>query len=101
MLDDRAFAVVVALISIAGGYLLGGRLGAVICLLLAAVVVVVLWTPLRGWLGIPKPGGSSRRTGYRGHPGSTATFRRTRFGSGLDTDIDNEGDIDVDDSDIE
>ncbi len=40
------------------------------------------------------------RIGYKGRPGSTGTFRRTRFGDGLDVDIDNEGDIDVDDSDL-
>ena len=108
MFDERAFAVVLMLISIAVGYLVGGRLVGVICLALAAAIAIVLWTPLRGWLGIPPatragkptppPGG---RTGYRGRPGSTATFRRTRFGEGLDTDIDNEGNIDVDNSDVE
>jgi hypothetical protein len=45
----------------------------------------------------PPPTG---RTGYRGRPGSTGTFRATTFGSSLDTDIDNEGDVDVEDSDL-
>ena len=40
------------------------------------------------------------RTGYKGRPGSTGTFRGTTFGSSLDTDIDNEGDVEVEDSDL-
>jgi hypothetical protein len=45
--------------------------------------------------------GAPGRVGYRGRPGSTARFRGTRFGESLDTDIDNQGDIDVEDSDVD
>jgi hypothetical protein len=57
MLDERAFAVVLMLISVALGYLgyvaLGGVLPGVICLVVAAMIAAALWTPLRGYLGIP------------------------------------------------
>jgi len=48
----------------------------------------------------PSPGVSLGRVGYRGRQGSTGKFRGTTFGEGLDTDIDNEGDVDVEDSDV-
>jgi hypothetical protein len=102
MLDRIGKEAFLVLIPIPVGVLLGGPTGAAICLALMAMIALVLWTPLRGWLGIPPHLTESRgRVGYRGRPGSTATFRRTRFGETLDTDIDNEGDIDVDDSDVD
>ena len=46
-------AVVVALLIAAAGYVFGGlTLGAVL-LCLAIAVMIALWTPVRGWLGIP------------------------------------------------
>lgn len=44
------------LVAIPLGFLLGGPIGAVICLVVAAMIGLVLWTPLRGWLGIPAKG---------------------------------------------
>lgn len=93
------------LVAIALGFLLGGPIGAAICFTIAAMIALVLWTPLRGWLGIslknaPSTGESTGRVGYHGRPGSTGNFRGTKFGSGLDTDILNEGHVEVHDSDV-
>lgn len=106
MFDRVGKEVLVMLVAIALSFVLGGPVGAAICFALAAMIALVLWTPLRGWLGIPAKGRAVQdapagRVGYHGAPGSTATFRNTRFGTGLDKDILNEGDIDVDGSDVE
>ena len=76
MLEERAFAVFLMLIAVAIGsavYYVGGVL--VICLVFAVVIAVVLWTPLRGWLGIPPPkrerlssSGMSGPSNRRGRP---------------------------------
>jgi hypothetical protein len=50
MLDRVGKEVVAMLVAIALGYLFGGP---VICLALAAMIALVLWTPLRYRLGIP------------------------------------------------
>jgi hypothetical protein len=77
MLDERGLAVFLMLISIAASYLTGGVLPGIICLALAAMIALVLWTPLRGWLGIPpaKKGSvvdrPAEHVGYRDSPGST------------------------------
>jgi hypothetical protein len=34
--------------------IVGGFLLAMICLFVSAEIALVLWTPLRGWLGIPE-----------------------------------------------
>jgi hypothetical protein len=34
--------------------IVGGFLLAMICLFVSAEIAVVLWSPLRGWLGIPE-----------------------------------------------
>jgi hypothetical protein len=34
--------------------IIGGFLLAMICLFVSAEIALVLWTPLRGWLGIPE-----------------------------------------------
>lgn len=34
--------------------IVGGFLLAMICLFVSAEIAMVLWTPLRGWLGIPE-----------------------------------------------
>ena len=72
------------------------------CRLLLRISPLVDWWP---WNRKPpsdaSQGETKERIGYRGRPGSTTTFRGTRwFGQKLDTDIDNEGDIDVEDSDV-
>ncbi len=43
------------LAAVALAYLAAGPLGAAICGVLAVVIALVLWTPLRGWLGIKPP----------------------------------------------
>jgi hypothetical protein len=52
MLDRVGKEAFVMLVAIALGFLLGGPTGAAICFALAATIALVLWTPLRGWLGI-------------------------------------------------
>jgi hypothetical protein len=47
-------------------------LTAVICLIVSVELAVVMWSPLRGWLGIPEPappGAGSRREGELIEPG--------------------------------
>jgi hypothetical protein len=46
------------------------------------------------------PSSPTGRVGYKGRPGSIGKFRGTTFGERLDTDIDNEGDVNVEDSDL-
>jgi hypothetical protein len=41
------------------------------------------------------------RVGYRGHPGSYGNLKNATFGEKLDTAIDNEGDVDASEADIE
>jgi hypothetical protein len=40
------------------------------------------------------------RVGYRGRPGSRGDLSKAKFGKGLDTAIDNEGDVDASEADI-
>ena len=47
-------AVVVALLIAAVGYVFGGLTLGVVLLFLAIALMIVLWTPVRGWLGIPR-----------------------------------------------
>jgi membrane protein implicated in regulation of membrane protease activity len=100
--DERAFAVVLMLIPIAASFLFGGVLLGVICLVLAAMISIALWTPVRGWLGIPAPkqgqdGGG--RIGYIGRKGSRGDLSKAKI-EGQDTAIDNEGDVDASEADI-
>ncbi len=88
------------LTAVALAYLAAGPLGAAICGVLAFVIALVLWTPVRGWLGIPATKkrsleASSGRVGYRGRPGSYSDLSKATFSEGLDTGIDNEGDVDA------
>jgi hypothetical protein len=46
-------AVVVALLIPAAGYVFGGLTLGVALLFLAIALMIALWTPVRGWLGIP------------------------------------------------
>ena len=46
-------AVVVAFLIPAAGYVFGGPVLGVVLLWLAIAVMIALWTPVRGWLGIP------------------------------------------------
>jgi hypothetical protein len=46
-------AVVVALLIPAAGYVFGGLTLGVVLLFLAIALMIALWTPVRGWLGIP------------------------------------------------
>lgn len=71
MLDERGLAVFLMLISIAASYLVGGVLPGIICLVLAAMIAVVLWTPVRGWLGIPSAKSKSTPPTQADEPGST------------------------------
>lgn len=90
--------------------LLGGPLAGVVCLV-AALLLAAAWyvPPLRRWLGLKlgrptategESGTDTGRVGYKGRASGTATFRGTTFGSDLDTAIDNEGQIDVQDSEL-
>ena len=90
------------LATIALAYLAAGSLGAAICGVLAFVIAIVLWTPLRGWLGIPPAVGTEPvgRVGYRGRLGSYGNLKNATFGDKLDTAIDNEGDVDASEADI-
>lgn len=105
-----ASATIGVLVTTGLGVLLGGPLTGAICLI-AALLLAAAWyiPPIRRWLGLKlhrsaaAPGESSTETGrvgYKGHPSGTATFRGTTFGSDLDTSIDNEGQIDVQDSEL-
>jgi hypothetical protein len=55
MLDRVGKAVTSMLVAVVLGYVAVGALGAAICGGLAVVIALVLWTPLRGWLGISAP----------------------------------------------
>jgi hypothetical protein len=101
MTDERAYALILTLVPLGVALLLAHLLTlGVLCLVVAGMIATVLWTPMRAWLGIPPAAHGAGKIGYRGRRGSTGRFNRSRFGEGLDTAIDNEGDIEVDDSDI-
>lgn len=90
---------------VALGYVAAGSLGAAICATLAAMIALVLWTPLRGWLGIPpkkaeNAAEATGRVGYRGRPGSYGNLKNATFGDKLGIAIDNEGDVDASEADI-
>jgi len=55
MLDQLGKGTIVALLSAVLGYAVNGILGVLIALFIALVIALVLWTPLRGWLGLPPP----------------------------------------------
>jgi hypothetical protein len=102
MLDRVGKEAFIMLVAIALGFLLGGPTGAAICLVVAVMIALVLWTPLRGWLGI-QPSKATEpvgRVGYRGHQGSYGNLKNATFGEGLDTAIDNEGNVDASEADI-
>jgi hypothetical protein len=104
MLDRVGKEAFVMLAAVVIGFLAAGPLGAAICGVLAVVIALVLWTPLRGWLGIPATkrslDSSSGRVGYRGRPGSYGDLLKATFGEGLDMGIDNEGNVDAGEADF-
>lgn len=98
----QAGSVVGVLIATALAALITGPIGAAACLAAALMIWFAFgYGPARRWLGLPGPKKERQgRTGYKGHPGSTGRFRNTDFGDTLDVDIDNEGDVDVEDSEL-
>jgi hypothetical protein len=104
MLDRVGKEAFVMLAAVVIGFLAAGPLGAAICGVLAVVLALILWTPLRGWLGIPPKQEPSTETGgrvgYRGRPGSYGNLKNATFGEKLDTAIENEGDVDASEADI-
>ncbi len=62
----------------------------------ALMLAVIMWTPLRGWLGIGSAAMAGEgRTGYIGRHGSKGNLRKATFGKSLDVGIDNAGDVDA------
>jgi len=92
------------LVALVVAFVAAGPLGAAICAVLAIMIALVLWTPLRDWLGIPaknrSPDVPSGRVGYVGRPGSYGNLKNATFGEKLDVAIDNEGDVDASEADI-
>jgi hypothetical protein len=97
MADQSAFA---ALLALLGGaltaFLAGSAIAGEMCLAFAAAIVLIMWTPLRGWLGIPRVAMSDgQRIGYIGRAGSFGNLRKARLGKRLDVGIDNEGEVEA------
>lgn len=69
------------LLAIALGFLLGGPTGAAICFILAAMIALVLWTPLRRWLGIAPSRGA---TGYQPIRAPATSPEPTQSSVGID-----------------
>jgi hypothetical protein len=103
---DRIGKVAIPMLFFAGiPFLFAGPVIGVICWVIAAALIVVLYTPVRDWLGIPRPQKTSspirERVGYRGRTGSYGNLSQAKFGKDLDTAIDNEGDVDASKADFE
>lgn len=107
MLDERAYQLVLVLIPIAAGafaWAVGTLFVGVVCMLVLAAMVLALWTPLRGWLGIPRGSGKAvlptGRIGVHTRPGGRTGISTLRT-KGLDTAVYTEGEFDAGDVTIE
>lgn len=77
-------------------FLFEGAIIGIICWLLAAMIGLVLFTPLRGWLGIPTFGASAPPTPSK----PTTTFHGGTLGGSADLDVRSSADHLTYDTDI-
>lgn len=102
---DRVGKAAIPMLFFAGiPFLFAGPMIGIICWLLAVILLILLFTPVRGWLGItPSTRRSSEVTGRIGvdaAPGSYTNVSKATFGEGLDTAIKNEGEVDASEADF-
>ena len=71
-------------------------------LIVLGIAIVLGLIAVRFWLSSPPPESAPKmRWGYVGRPGSSANLKGAKFGSGLDVYIDNEGAVDLGDSEVD
>src|SRR3954466_8425797 len=97
-LDPAGGAALAGVIPPGLSFALRGATAAMVFLALAAIIGLVLWTPLREWLGLPpatRDTATPARRGLVNRSTGVADVSRARFGAALDEAIYNEGEVDA------